>query len=86
MEFDYKLLVIDGIKQSYQTKIYSEVKAEIFIKKGVPQKNHTEALEWFFHHDTIIPLREKKSIKEIHVYCEMRILVKKGETNEIYNV
>ena len=82
MAFDYKLSVIDGIKQSCFTKIYSEVKAEIFINKGVPQKNHTEALEWFFYHDTIIPLREKKSIKEIHVYYEMRIFVMFSEKNE----
>jgi len=74
IRFNYKLIVIDGIKQSYQTKIYSEVKAEIFINKGVPQKNHTEVLEWFFYHDTIIPQKEKKSIKEIHVYHEMRII------------
>ena len=75
MTFDYKLLLIDDIKQSYYTKIYSEVKAEIFIKEGIIQKHHTEVLKWFFFEDKIVPLREKESIKEIHVYYEMRIFV-----------
>jgi len=75
MTFDYNLLFIDDIKQSYYTKIYSEVKAEIFIREGIIQKHHTEALEWFFFEDKIVPLKEKESIKEIHVYYEMRIFV-----------
>jgi len=82
MRFNYKLLVIDGIKQSYQTKIYSEIKAEFFINKGIPQKDYTEVLEWFFYHDTIIPLTEKNSINEIHVYHEMRIFVMFSEKHE----
>ena len=75
MTFDYKLLLIDDIKPSYYTKIYSEVKAEIFIREGIIQKHHAEALEWFFFEDKIVPLKEKESIKEINVYYEMRIFV-----------
>ena len=56
MTFDYNLLLIDDIKQSYYTKIYSEVKEEIF-REGIIQKHHTEALEWFFFEDKIVPLK-----------------------------
>ena len=81
-KFNYKLIVMDDMNQSYQTKIYSEVKAEIFIKKGVPQKDYEEVLKWFFYQDSIIPLKEKKSIKEIHVYYEMRIFAVFSEKHE----
>lgn len=45
------------------------------VQKKIPQRYYKDALEWFFHSDRRIPFHEKKSIKEIHVLKEDRILV-----------
>ena len=83
MKFDYKLVVFEGIETRYQTKIYSDITQKIFNEKEIPQKNYQVALDWFFNQDQIVPTKEKRSVKEINVYPEMRIFIIFSEKHQV---
>jgi len=74
MKFNYKLEIIENIEFRYRTKIYQEITEDLIIKQ-IPQKPFRDALEWFFHKERSIPLKEKSSIQKIQVLEEDRIFV-----------
>ncbi len=75
MDFNYKLKMFEGNGGKYHTRIYRKIAREIFYNEDIEQQPYAKALQWFFHEEDKIPLYEKKSIQEINVIEESRILM-----------
>lgn len=85
MTFNYTLEIAESSRPRYRTKIYDQMMRKV-NKQNIEQMPYEKALEWFFDTDRLVPIGEKKSIKEIIVIEEDRIFaIFAGRSDEMFN-